>query len=57
MKAHQELLAQILDLFAQRFDKHAVLRGGMVLCILGCERLTNDLDYVFIPFCGRPVKY
>ena len=51
--AQQQLMAEILDLFAQRFDKHAVLRGGMVLRILGCERLTNDLDYVFVPYASK----
>ena len=42
----QELLARVLDVFAQKFDKQAVLRGGMVLRILGSPRFTNDLDYV-----------
>lgn len=51
--AQQQLLAEILDLFASRFDKHAVLRGGMVLRMLGCERLTNDLDYVFVPYASK----
>ena len=27
----QALLARVLDVFAQKFDKQAVLRGGMVL--------------------------
>jgi len=45
----QALLVRIMDLFAERFDKRAVLRGGMVLRVLGCERLTNDLDYVLVP--------
>ena len=49
----QALLAQVMDLVAQRFDKQAVLRGGMVLRLLGCERLTNDLDYVFVPFKSK----
>ncbi|NLB66186.1 MAG: nucleotidyl transferase AbiEii/AbiGii toxin family protein [Lentisphaerae bacterium] len=49
----QQLLAEVLDLFAQRFDKRAVLRGGMVLRLLGCERLTNDLDYVFVPYRSK----
>jgi predicted nucleotidyltransferase component of viral defense system len=54
MKEGQErLLAEVLDLFARRFDKRAVLRGGMVLRILGCERLTNDLDYVFVPYRSK----
>ena len=49
----QELLAKVLDLFARRFDKKAVLRGGMVLRVLGSPRLTNDLDYVFVPYKSR----
>ena len=53
MEEQQRLLAEVLDLFAQRFDKRAVLRGGMVLRILGCERLTNDLDYVFVPYRSK----
>lgn len=53
MEEQQRLLAEVLDLFARRFDKHAVLRGGMVLRILGCERLTNDLDYVFVPYRSK----
>jgi len=53
MMEEQKLLAEVLDLFARRFDKKAVLRGGMVLRILGCERLTNDLDYVFVPYRSK----
>jgi predicted nucleotidyltransferase component of viral defense system len=53
MDKEQELLAKVLDLFARRFDKKAVLRGGMVLRVLGSPRLTNDLDYVFVPYKSR----
>ena len=53
MEREQALLARVLDLFAQRFDKKAVLRGGMVLRILGSPRLTNDLDYVFVPYKSK----
>ena len=49
----QALLARIIDLFAAKFGKKAVLRGGMVLKILGSPRYTNDLDYVFIPFSSK----
>lgn len=49
----QALIARVLDLLAQQFDKHAVLRGGMVLRILGSPRFTNDLDYVFIPYKSK----
>ena len=53
IEKEQALLAKVLDMFADRFDKHAVLRGGMVLRILGSSRLTNDLDYVFVPYKSR----
>jgi predicted nucleotidyltransferase component of viral defense system len=50
IEKEQALLALVLDLLAQKFDKHAVLKGGMVLRVLGSPRLTNDLDYVFVPY-------
>lgn len=53
IEKEQQLLAQVLDLFAQKFDKKAVLRGGMVLRVLGSPRLTNDLDYVFVPYKSK----
>ena len=53
IEKEQQLLAHVLDLFAQKFDKKAVLRGGMVLRVLGSPRLTNDLDYVFIPYRSK----
>jgi len=53
MKQQEALLYKVIDLFAERFDKHAVLHGGMVLRVLGCERMTNDLDYVFVPFKSK----
>lgn len=53
IEKEQRLLAQVLDLFAQKFDRRAVLRGGMVLRVLGSPRLTNDLDYVFVPYASK----
>lgn len=53
MIKEEALLVRVMDLFARKFDRKAVLRGGMGLRILGCERLTNDLDYVFIPFKSK----
>ncbi len=53
IEREQQLLARVLDLFAQKFDKKAVLRGGMVLRVLGSPRLTNDLDYVFVPYKSK----
>jgi predicted nucleotidyltransferase component of viral defense system len=53
MNPTEALLVEVMDVIARRFDKHAVLRGGMVLRMLGCERLTNDVDYVFVPFASK----
>ena len=53
IEKEQQLLARVLDLFARKFDRKAVLRGGMVLRVLGSPRLTNDLDYVFVPYKSK----
>jgi predicted nucleotidyltransferase component of viral defense system len=53
VEREQALIARVLDLFAQRFAQRAVLRGGMVLRILGSSRFTNDLDYVFVPYRSK----
>ena len=53
MEKEEALLARVLDMFASKFDKHAILRGGMVLRVLGSPRLTNDLDYVFVPYKSK----
>lgn len=53
MNKQEALLTRIMDVLAERFNKHAVLRGGVVLRLLGCERLTNDLDYVFVPYHSK----
>jgi len=53
IEKEQELLALALDRLAQQFDKHAILKGGMVLRVLGSPRLTNDLDYVFVPYQSK----
>jgi len=53
IEKEQKLLAQVLDLFSQKFDKRAILRGEMVLKVLGSPRLTNDLDYIFVPYKSK----
>lgn len=53
MEQEQALMAQVIDVFARTFDKKAILRGGMVLRILGSPRWTNDLDYLFVPFSSK----
>jgi predicted nucleotidyltransferase component of viral defense system len=49
----EQLLIEVIDRMAARFESQAVLRGGMVLRVLGCERLTNDVDYVMVPFRSK----
>lgn len=49
----QKLLATVLDLFASEFSNRALLRGGMVLKVMGSARYTNDLDYVFVPYKSK----
>jgi len=49
----QELLATVLDLFASEFADKALLRGGMVLKVMGSARYTNDLDYLFVPYRSK----
>lgn len=49
----QLLLATVVNLLTDTFGKRAVLRGGMVLRIIGSARYTNDLDYVFIPYRSK----
>jgi predicted nucleotidyltransferase component of viral defense system len=53
MNQTEALLVEVMDVIAERFDQHAVLRGGMVLRVLGCERMTNAVDYVFVPFASK----
>ena len=53
IEREQALIARVLDALAQRFGNRAVLRGGMVLWILGSPRFTNDLDYLFVPYKSK----
>jgi predicted nucleotidyltransferase component of viral defense system len=40
----------IMHRFAEVFEEHAVIKGGMALRLLDCPRRTVDIDYVFVPF-------
>lgn len=53
MTNEEKLLFEIIDCFQKHFGKRAILRGGMVLRILGCERFTNDADYTFVPYKSK----
>lgn len=49
----EALLTDVINLFSEIFRDKAVLHGGMVLRLLDCPRLTNDVDYVFVPFKSK----
>jgi hypothetical protein len=43
----------IMHRFAEVFEEHAVLKGGMALRLMDCPRHTVDIDYVFVPFVSK----
>jgi len=49
----EELLAWVINFFADEFGNNAVIRGGMALRLLNSPRYTNDIDYVFVPFKSK----
>lgn len=49
----QGLFVWVLHRFAEAFEEHAVLKGGIALALHDCPRATNDIDYVFVPFESR----
>ena len=49
----EELMVKVINLFADYFRTHAILKGGMELRLADCPRFTNDLDYVFVPFKSK----
>src|SRR4051794_29604711 len=44
------LLVWVMHRFAEEFEDHAVLKGGIALALLDSHRHTNDIDYVFVPY-------
>ena len=47
------LFLWVLHRFAEVFEEHAVLKGGMALRLFDCPRSTNDVDYVFVPYRSK----
>jgi len=47
------LFLWVMHRFAEVFEDHAVLKGGMALRLLDCPRRTMDIDYVFVPFDSK----
>lgn len=47
------LMIYLINTFADNFPQSAILKGGMCLRLLDCPRLTNDIDYVFVPYDSK----
>ena len=47
------LFLWVMHRFAEVFEEHAVLKGGIALRLLDCPRSTTDIDYVFVPFRSK----
>lgn len=47
------LFLWVLHRFAEVFEEHAVLKGGIALRLYDCPRSTTDVDYVFVPFRSK----
>ncbi len=53
LKTDNDLHIFLLHTIHDRFKDNAILKGGMVLRLLGSKRKTLDLDYTFIPFSSK----
>jgi len=53
IRSIEGLMIFLINLFADKFPQSAILKGGMCLRLLDCPRMTNDIDYVFIPYRSR----
>ena len=47
------LFVWVMHRFAEVFEDHAVIKGGMALRLVDSPRLTTDIDYVFVPFASK----
>ena len=47
------LFLWIMHRFAEVFDHHAILKGGMALRLIDSPRSTTGIDYVFVPYSSK----
>jgi predicted nucleotidyltransferase component of viral defense system len=47
------LFLWVMHRFAEQFEHHAILKGGMALRLVDSPRSTTDIDYVFVPYASR----
>ncbi len=55
IETSEGLMVWLMNYLADTFGNSAVLKGRMELPLLDCPRHTNDIDYVFAPYCPGPV--
>lgn len=48
MKNREEMLLRIMHVLGEKFRRHLVLKGGMLLRLLNCPRSTQDIDYIWL---------
>jgi predicted nucleotidyltransferase component of viral defense system len=53
LKTQDDLFLYLMHVIHEKYQDSAILKGGMVLRLLGSQRETLDLDYVFVPFCSK----
>lgn len=47
------LFLWVLHRFAEAFEEHAIVKGGLALRLFDCPRSTTDIDYVFVPYRSK----
>lgn len=47
------LFLWVMHRFAEAFEEHAILKGGIALRLFDCPRSTTDIDYVLVPFRSK----
>ncbi|MEX1310802.1 MAG: nucleotidyl transferase AbiEii/AbiGii toxin family protein [Candidatus Sulfomarinibacteraceae bacterium] len=47
------LFLWVMHRFAEVFEEHAVLKGGLAMRLIDSPRMTVDIDYVFVPFTSK----
>ncbi len=49
----EALLLWVIEALGEEFRDHAILKGGMALRLLSSERLTNDANFVLVPYASK----
>lgn len=53
MSTSETLFLWVMHRFAEVFEDHAILKGGMALRLLDSPRSTTDIDYLFVPYASK----